>query len=388
MSARPKSVQAGDQTPIRSEDCANWRQTPTPFGPASSATQAVRRWCADWIAAWNRFWFTPAAPQTLGLIRLLAGLLIFYTHLVWSLELETFFGAESVIPPDYRQMLGNGQTWSWSHFDWLPGDSWLWPVHIAGLLVMFLFAVGCWTRVTSALTALLVISYANRATGAQFGLDQINSLLATYLAIGPSGDWLSVDQWRRGRTNKKGLSGVEPEALADDARSSIAGNRRESASASGSVGGRRLAWQGRGEVRETVLANIAIRLIQVHLCVIYLFAGLGKLQGETWWSGQAIWYAVANLEYQTMDLTWLADHMWLVNLMTWGAVAWETSYPFLVWPRLSRPLMLAGALLVHLGIGLAMGMMTFGLAMIIANLAFVPASTVKSLFGQSQAGAS
>ena len=37
------------------------------------------------------------------------------------------------------------------------------------------------------------------------------------------------------------------------------------------------------------------------------------------------------------------------------------------------------AVLVHLGIGLAMGMMEFGLAMITANLAFVPAATFESL---------
>ncbi len=351
----------------------------------TAGMQAARQWLADWAAAWNRFWFTPSAPQSLGLIRLLAGLLIFYTHLVWSLELGTFFGQESVLPADYRQMLGNGQTWSWSHFDWLPGDGWLWPVHIAGLVVMFLFAIGCWTRVTSVLTALLVISYANRTTGAQFGLDQINSLLATYLAVAPSGDWLSVDQWLRKRRSES-----EPEALAENADSILFSQPWKSASASGSRPGKSasasgskeiavVSVQGRGAPRSSILANIGIRLIQVHLCIIYLFAGLGKLQGESWWNGQAIWYAVANLEYQTMDLTWLADHMWLVNLMTWAALAWETSYPFLIWPRLSRPLMLAGALLVHLGIGLAMGMMTFGLAMIVANLAFVPPAIVEQL---------
>jgi hypothetical protein len=37
------------------------------------------------------------------------------------------------------------------------------------------------------------------------------------------------------------------------------------------------------------------------------------------------------------------------------------------------------AVLVHLGIGLAMGMMEFGLAMIAANLAFVSAVTFESL---------
>ena len=55
------------------------------------------------------------------------------------------------------------------------------------------------------------------------------------------------------------------------------------------------------------------------------------------------------------------------------------TYAALVWPRLTRRLCLAMAVLVHLGIGLAMGMMEFGLAMITANLAFVPATTFSSL---------
>ena len=44
-------------------------------------------------------------------------------------------------------------------------------------------------------------------------------------------------------------------------------------------------------------------------------------------------------------------------------------------PRLTRRVFLATAVAVHLGIGLAMGMMEFGLAMIVANMAFVPAAT-------------
>ena len=62
-----------------------------------------------------------------------------------------------------------------------------------------------------------------------------------------------------------------------------------------------------------------------------------------------------------------------VEAITLLTVFWEASYPALVWPRLTRPLVLAMAVLVHLGIGLAMGMMEFGLAMIVANAAFVPA---------------
>ncbi len=283
------------------------------------------------VRGWNRFWFLPTGPQTLGVIRVLAGSLILYTHLVWSLELSTFFGSQSVIPPDYREMLAGSNSMIWSHFDWLPSDSWLWPVHVLGLAVILMFTIGLWTRVTSVLTALLVISYANRATGALFGLDQINSLLAMYLAISPCGGWLSVDSLRK-----------------------------------------------RGHVLtaapDSVMANIGLRMIQLHMCVVYLFAGMGKLQGTSWWNGEAIWGALATYEYQTLDLTFLAEYSWLVNLLTWSTVAWEASYAFLVWPRLSRPFVLGFALFVHLGIGLAMGMMTFGLAMIIGNLAFIPSS--------------
>ena len=51
----------------------------------------------------------------------------------------------------------------------------------------------------------------------------------------------------------------------------------------------------------------------------------------------------------------------------------------MVWPRLTRRLALAMGVLVHLGIGVAMGMMEFGLAMILANLSFVPAPVFRRL---------
>lgn len=305
-------------------------------------------YCRQWVDLWNRFWFVPADPALLAVIRWLAGGIIFYTHLVWSLELPTFFGSQAMIPPAYRAGLVDGTHFVWSHFDWLPSDGWLWPVHVLGLVVIFLFWIGAWTRVTAVLTALLVISYANRTTGAQFGLDQINGFLAMYLAVGPSGARLSVDRWwalRRGRAGQGG-------------RGSMIGDPM-------------------GSPDGLVSANIALRLIQVHMCVVYLFAGLGKLQGDTWWLGQALWGAFASAEYQTMDFTWLAHHMAFVNLLTYVTLVWEVCYPFLVWPRLTRPIFIAGAVAAHAGIGLTMGMLTFGMIMIVGNFAFLSPTWVR-----------
>ena len=61
-------------------------------------------------------------------------------------------------------------------------------------------------------------------------------------------------------------------------------------------------------------ANFALRLIQVHMCIIYFFAGISKLQGAPWWNGEAMWLAFGNLEYQSADMTWLAWHPWVVQL--------------------------------------------------------------------------
>src|SRR5207244_1990257 len=52
-------------------------------------------------------------------------------------------------------------------------------------------------------------------------------------------------------------------------------------------------------------ANVALRLIQIHLCVIYLCAGLSKLQGNRWWDGTAVWLTMTLHEFAPFDVTWL-----------------------------------------------------------------------------------
>jgi hypothetical protein len=220
----------------------------------------------------------------------------------------------------------------------------LWSVHLAALVVLAMFAAGCFTRWTSILAYLITVSYAHRSAGALFGLDQINGFLALYLAVGPSGEVYSLDAWFRRR-------------------------------------------RGRGEgVNESVMANIAIRLVQCHMCVVYLFAGLGKLLGPSWWAGTALWGAFANLEYQTLDMTWLAAYPLLVNIITQTILVWEITYIALVWPRLTRPLVLALAVPLHLGIAVCMGMITFGLIMLVGNMAFISPALVRRAVSRAVPG--
>ena len=294
-----------------------------------------RGWLADWAAAWSGFWFTPSDPLPLAVIRIATGLILTWSCAVWLLDADAFFGDRGWLRPDQVWRV-NDQPWQWSGYFVASSPTMIRVVAGISLVAALLLTIGLATPLAAVVSFLGLVTAANRAPLNVFGLDDTLGMLLVPLVIGPSGARLSVD--------------------------------------------RLLAGPGRGRGGEpSIRATIALRLLQVHLCVVYLFSGAGKLFGASWWEGTALWGAIANDRYRTLDLRGLAGHPLVVNALTLATLWWEATYAALVWPRLTRPLCLAMAVLVHLGIGLAMGMMEFGLAMIAANLAFVPASTLSSL---------
>ncbi|MDX1965766.1 MAG: tetratricopeptide repeat protein, partial [Planctomycetaceae bacterium] len=128
-----------------------------------------------------------------------------------------------------------------------------------------------------------------------------------------------------------------------------------------------------------VAANIAARLVQVHMAIVYLYAGLGKLKGDAWWDGTAVWMAAANYEYQSGDLTWMAWYPYVPQFVTIFTVAWEVTFFLLVWRTRWQLWVLVCGVLMHLGIGAFLGMWTFGLIMIVTYVSFVPPEMVLRL---------
>ncbi len=310
----------------------------------SQIVRSVRAWSSDVLDAWNRFWFDSTDPATLAAIRICTGAMLLYTHVVWGLELTTFFGRDGWLSPEAVGRLQDG-SYAWSYLWWFESPAALWTVHVAALVVFAMLTVGLFTRVVSVLAFIAAVAYVGRATGALFGLDQINVMLAMYLMIGPAGDAFSVDRWLKARRTRGPLP-----------------------------------------VRKSWSSNVAIRLIQLHMCVIYMFAGMGKLTGAAWWDGNAMWMAFGNLEYQSLDMTWMAEWPRAMNLMAHVTVYWELFYVALIWPRLTRPVMLLLAIPLHLGIAICLGMITFGLIMLVGNLAFVSPALVRAIFGLLPAG--
>lgn len=284
----------------------------------------------DAADAWFQFWFDPEDSFTLGIIRLLTGWMLVYNLLVWGSDLQAFFGIHGLQPLQTVLELHAG-TPVWSFWFYVP-EPWIETAHWTCVAIATLFFLGVFTRATSVLAFLITISYSQRVPVANFGLDQILGMLCLYLAIGPSGASLSVDRWWKShRARQRGLE---------------------------------------LPVQRYSSARLAVRLIQMHMCVIYFWAGFAKLKGDSWFTGEAMWTVLANEDYQTMDLTWLAWAPFIPYLVAHVTVIWEMSFCILVWNKKLRPLMLLIGTGMHVGIGAFLGMWTFGLVMTYAYFSF------------------
>jgi len=316
--------------------------------PVKEADSLVSRLTRGAESLWDRFWFSPADPIVLGMVRIFAGLMLLYTHIVWGLQLEQFFGRTPLLDAETMLLVRGPE---WPSFWWFVSPEWVPIVHWGCLGVLLLFLVGKWTRVTSFLTFVIAVSYANRAYFATFGLDQINTMLALYLTIGASGDALSVDQWLRNRREK-------------------AASQRE---------GKSTCFSSRWAAAPSISANLGLRLIQVHMCIVYFFAGVSKMQGPAWWSGDAMWLAFALYAYQTIDMTWIARYPSIAWVLTMSTIFWESTFAVFIWIRETRWMVLVMSIAVHVGIGACLGMWTFGLVMLIGCSSFLSASFVRRL---------
>lgn len=297
---------------------------------------------------WATFWFSPADPLPLCVLRWLVGGMLVYSHLVWGMDLISFFGPDGWNSAEVIRELQYGR--SAISFWWYVPVEWMWTAHWISIAILVAFWFGLGTRVTSVLAYAIHVSYCQRAALSNYGLDQILGILTLYLMIGPCGAFYSIDNLIR-------------------------------------------RWQGKASdlARKYASAGLAIRLTQVHYCIIYFSASTGKFQGESWWDGSAMWRALANYEYQSMDMTWLAWYPEFLQLVTHSAVIWELSFAYLVWVKPLRPLMLIGGVLLHLGIGAFLGMWTFGLTMIFGYLVYLEPETIRAAlrwpfqkFGNSQ----
>lgn len=118
------------------------------------------------------------------------------------------------------------------------------------------------------------------------------------------------------------------------------------------------------------LTGFCLRILQIHLCLVYFFSGLGKLIGHSWRNGEALWKTVQLPYFEgAFNFEALAPYPWLWILGGWSIALLELLYPLFIFHSKTRNCMLALILALHLGIALVLGLYLFSAMMIALNIA-------------------
>ena len=287
-------------------------------------------WVADYFAelsqtfgaGWNRFWYTPRSAKTLSILRIATGVLTLLYCLSHAWDLTRFFSEIGVLPPDAGQRIAGPYHPSLLYSLTSPGSLWLF--YGLGLAAVSAWTAGWMTRISGVLSLATVLSLVHRAPMLTGPWEPVLTMLLAYLTLAPCGAFYSLDA-RRNADHKP---------------------------------------------QDSILANVCQRLIQVHLSGLLLMMALNKLAGEVWWTGDAVWWLMAERESRIVDLTFLGQSPYFVQFLNHAVVGLELSLAFLLWVRLARPLLWAAAAVLWTLMALATGLVGFYAALFAATWAF------------------
>jgi hypothetical protein len=262
---------------------------------------------------------------------------------------------------DKRRTYSTGK-WTFSPWFHITDPTSMAVLHGAVIVLLALFTLGVFTRVTSVLAWLATVGYLHRCQNVLFGMDTMSNILLIYLMIGNSGVALSFDRlWARFRVAKYSLN--THGRLTEAARTFL------------------------DRPPPSVSAGLALRLLQVHFCFIYLASGFSKLKGASWWNHMAFWDTIANPEFTMIQYRWYESCLemlasfrpaWALaaGMTTFFTIGVEVGLPFLVWTRL-RPYVLVFGFLLHSGIAIFMGLTLFSMLMMTMLLGYIPGAAFR-----------
>jgi len=280
------------------------------------------------------FFFKPVHAKPLAALRIgLACILLVQAYMMRRDCLE-FFAENGFVQRPLAAYLGVAHTpsiaWIVKAFaHWNIGESaCIYSVSGAYVVALVLMLFGLWTRLSTLSAWFLhwLLMYSSYATN--YGVDLFAHVFLFYLMFLPAGAAWSLDvKWR----------GVNPAA--------------------------------------TPMARLGLRIIQLHLCIMYLASGLEKATGIQWWNGELLWRALQLPVYRQFDMSWLAHYPLLPMIGGWTTLMVETLYCIFIWPRRTRRLWIFAICCLHGGIIVFLGLSLFGATMCILTLSAFGVST-------------
>jgi predicted DCC family thiol-disulfide oxidoreductase YuxK len=302
---------------------------------SGAVTNSARALSAALADLWERIWFQNRSTLPLELARIGIGAAVLLHYSLATPYLYDFWGETGWIPPS---IASHRDPWAQSILFYLTAPWQLLAWHLVFLFSCAAFMVGWRTSWVKWIVFIGEISYRYRNGFLVYGVDGILCALLFILCLAPTGRALSLDRVRELRGAKRSDLEAVPRHYT------------------------------------SVWAGACIRLMQIQMATLFFYSGITKIQGEVsdWRNGNAVWLLFSSIDYYNRFLLDLfAFHYWLVPVATYAVVLIEIAFPFLIWQRRTRPYMLAAAILLHIQIGVFMGLFYFSFVMIMGHMSFV-----------------
>ncbi|MFJ2609533.1 HTTM domain-containing protein [Streptomyces sp. NPDC087425] len=292
---------------------------------------------------------------------------------------------------------------------WSDAQGWFTAVYLFAVATAALLLLGWRTRTLSVLFMVGVLSLQNRSIFMGDGGDNVLHLMAIYLVFTRCGQVWSLDARRASRARDARARGEQVTDRVGPALWVVLGFVLVVATSGGLLDDTDptvpvilyLVWLGvavrwiverRATGREPrilldvitdVAHNGALLVIMAEACLIYATAGWYKIQGTRWQDGTAVYYPL-HLDYFSpwpalADL--FAGSGTVVMLVTYGTVIVQVAFPFTLFNRRVKNVLLALMMVEHAVIAVVLGLPFFSLAMIAADAVFLPTSFLRRLGG-------
>ncbi|MFI6626589.1 HTTM domain-containing protein [Streptomyces sp. NPDC050528] len=323
--------------------------------------------------------------------------------------------------PHRQELYGPDGPWSWglarqlvadngafSALMWWDGQFWFEAVYALAVLASVLLLLGWRTRTMSVLFMVGVLSLQNRSVFMGDGGDNVLHLMSIYLVFTRCGQVWSLDARRAARTREARARGEWIPDRVGPVLWVVLGTALVSVTAMGrfdsdwfvpvllwGVWLAQALWWAIARYTKSyeprvlldIVANVvhngALFVIASEACLIYATAGWYKIQGSRWQDGTAVYYPL-HLDYFSpwpalADL--LAGSGTMVMLVTYGTVIVQVAFPFTLFNRRVKNVLLALMMTEHAVIAVLLGLPFFSLAMIATDAVFLPTSFLRRLGG-------
>jgi hypothetical protein len=129
------------------------------------------------------------------------------------------------------------------------------------------------------------------------------------------------------------------------------------------------AGADRGSLRAWI-HNLAVLAVIIQVCIVYFVAGFMKIQGETWHNGTAL-FLISQVEwFSTPSTRGAFAHPVIATAGAYSTMLFQIWFPLALFSRFKLAFV-AVAMLFHIGIAVTMGLLTFSIVMVGADLSVI-----------------